>query len=136
VRHKWNTRVPLRLSHRELRPSAFDSSIRPTVRSQSTFFFSAPVRFSSLVSPSTIVAPRVLHFFDSHYNSASPSLPSPSTAAACPPLSPSLGLPRRRHPPASTPARPPPPLPARWRLGSAPLRPPLPLPLPFLTMVR
>jgi hypothetical protein len=57
VRRRWNPRVPLCSSHRELRPDAFDSSIRPTVRTQSVFFSLAATRFFSPVSPSSIVGP-------------------------------------------------------------------------------
>jgi hypothetical protein len=42
VRHWRNLRVPLRLSRRELRLSAFNSSIRSSVRRHSKIFFSAP----------------------------------------------------------------------------------------------
>jgi hypothetical protein len=44
--HHWrNPRVPLRSSCRELRPDAFNSSIRPLVHHRSTIFFSAPANF-------------------------------------------------------------------------------------------
>jgi hypothetical protein len=44
VRRRWNPRVPLRLSHRELRAGTFYLSIRPTVHLQSTNLCSAPAR--------------------------------------------------------------------------------------------
>jgi hypothetical protein len=40
----WNLRIPLRSSRRGLHRSAFDSSIEPPNRHQSTVFFSAPAR--------------------------------------------------------------------------------------------
>jgi hypothetical protein len=45
MRHWRNLRVPLRVSRQELRPGAFDLSIRPPVRRQSTDFSSAPANF-------------------------------------------------------------------------------------------
>jgi hypothetical protein len=44
VRRWWNPRLPLCLSRRDLRPSAFNSSIRHPVRRQSTNFSPAPAR--------------------------------------------------------------------------------------------
>jgi hypothetical protein len=43
MRRCRNQRVPLRSYHRELHPGAFNSSIRPLVRCQSTVFLSASV---------------------------------------------------------------------------------------------
>jgi hypothetical protein len=81
VHCRQNLRVLLSSSHRELRPGAFDLSIQPMVRCQSTFFFSAPTR-SSPVSPPSIVAHEVLCFFDSRSCSNLPSPPSsPPTSA-------------------------------------------------------
>jgi hypothetical protein len=61
VRRSWNPRVPLRSSHRELRP--IDSSMQLLVRYQSMILFSAPV--NSVVSGelSFIVVHGVSPFF-------------------------------------------------------------------------
>jgi hypothetical protein len=84
VRHLWNPRVPLRSSHRELRPRAFDSSIQPPVHRQSTDFFSAPANFVfSGESPPLLELCSSFFFF-------------PRAGALFPPHP--LSLPWRRHP--------------------------------------
>jgi hypothetical protein len=84
VRHLWNPRVPLRSSHRELRPGAFDSSIQPPVRRQSTDFFSAPANFVFSGQP-----PPLLELCSSFFSSPARGLSSPSPSlfplAAAPP---------------------------------------------------
>jgi hypothetical protein len=100
VRRRRNPRVPLRSSRRKLCPSAFDSSIRPTVHPQSTILCSAPARvvFSS-------ESPALLYLGFLRF-SVFPSM-------QCLPLS-SLTFPGGRHPSPSISLwrRPPPP---RWR---------------------
>jgi hypothetical protein len=84
VHHRRNPRVPLRSSRREIRPDAFDSSTRPTVRPQSVFFSSTPVRLSFPVNPSSIVVHRVLHFLFPPHIPLSSIVP-PSSLGGAPP---------------------------------------------------
>jgi hypothetical protein len=62
MRRRRNPRVRLHLPCQDLRPGAFNSSIRPTVLHQSANLFSAPTRVSSPVSLSSIVVHGVLCF--------------------------------------------------------------------------
>jgi hypothetical protein len=92
MRHRRNLRVLLRSSHRELRPGAFDSLIRPMVRPQSMKLSSTPARSSSEMSRPPLLHLWFLCFFVSHSHSASFSLPSTSSTVA---PSPRVFLPTR-----------------------------------------
>jgi hypothetical protein len=84
MHHQRNPRVLLCSPRRELRFGAFDSSIGPTVRPQSTFF-STPVRVSSPVSPSSIVAHGVFRFCFPQHNPLSSLLPPAAPLPHAPP---------------------------------------------------
>jgi hypothetical protein len=121
----------MRLYHRELRPGAFNSLIRSSVRRQSTIFFSAPANsvFSSELP--SIVFHGVSSFFSPICTTyLSPFSPYPLLPLPCP----ALGGGARPTWPVWPPRR---PLLPRCRLGpSSPMRrrPPLPplFPLPWL----
>jgi hypothetical protein len=76
VRRRRNPRVPLCSSRRELRPGASNLSIQPPDLRESVKLSSALARWSSPVSPSTIVVHEAFCFFVSHSRRASLSLPS------------------------------------------------------------
>jgi hypothetical protein len=101
VRRRRNPRVPLRSSRRELRPGASNLSIRPPDLRESVKLSSALARWSSPVSPSTIVVHEAFCFFVSHSRRASLSLPSsPKWRCPLPRACPSRS---RRDPTAASP---------------------------------
>jgi hypothetical protein len=117
VRRRWNPRVPLRLSRREIHPDAFDSSIRSTVHPQSTILCSALARvvFSGEPPPLLYLGfLRVLRFpIHARPPSPSSSLPwratpplpcFPTAAAAGPAGSPTRALANRCPLPSSSPS--------------------------------
>jgi hypothetical protein len=105
-----NPIVPLCLSRRELRPSAFDSSIRPTVHPQPTFLCLAPARVIFSGEPPPLLYLGFLRVLRFPVHTGPPS--------------PSSTLPRRWRP---SPLRfhPRGPLPSLARAPRPPLRPPL-----------
>jgi hypothetical protein len=122
MHRRWNQRVPLHSSRRELCPGAFDSSIQPTVHPQSMNLSLAPVKVSSPVSLSSIVAHEVLRFCFSHATPLYSLFPlslslwrwrplTPTPARSPLPLA-AAGFPARRAVPCACPAGPLPPLPS------------------------
>jgi hypothetical protein len=104
VCRRRNPRVPLRSSRRELRPGAFNSSIRPTVHPQSTNLCSTPVRVVFSVEPPPLLYLGFL-CFPVHTGPPSPfphlpggGAPSPQLPPGAAPL-PSLRRRPARHPP-------------------------------------
>jgi hypothetical protein len=62
VHRRWNPRVPPRSSRRELRPGAFNFSIRLTVRLQSANLCLAPTNFVFSGEPPPLLHRGFLHF--------------------------------------------------------------------------
>jgi hypothetical protein len=120
VRCRRNPRVPLHSSRRELRPGAFDSSIRLTVHPQSTILCSAPARVVFSGEPPPLLYLVFLSFlrFPSVHGLPLPPLPSPGGDAPPSPVSCPARLP---SPPRQLPA----PRPVGLALYATP---PLPLP--------
>jgi hypothetical protein len=124
VHRRWNSRVPLLLSHRGLRPGAFDSSIRSTVHPQSSILCSATARvvFSGEAPPLLYLGFFSCSSFSRLCRASLSLLFSPPTIAPPPPCPPSAaplppggGRPR----PAGSASAPPPSLllPLPWLRG-------------------
>jgi hypothetical protein len=98
VRCRRNPRVPLHSSRRELRPGAFDSSIRLTVHPQSTILCSAPARVVFSGEPPPLLYLVFLSFlrFPSVHGLPLPPLPSPDGVGRARPPRPPRAPPRCR----------------------------------------
>jgi hypothetical protein len=104
---RWqNPRVPLHSSRRELRPDAFDSSIRLLIRRQSTIFFLTPANFVFSRELAPLFSEPFLHFspcvaaqFPSLFRTLSPHVPPPPHCA--PPTAEATAMTRPPSPLAS-----------------------------------